>query len=219
MRRLFKATALAVCFFTAVYAPAFLITALVRPTITAAIPIVIIISLGVSVLIMIALSKRPQGLAEFGFRLPQPKYVWLCLAFGAVLGLVTGYVTYLFPTKPPYDVSKFTPTLNVLYFVLGASVQEEVIFRGLLQTTIARISVGCVNVFGITLGAEVVVIATLFCLIHIPEGPAVALSALLLGLFAGEFRKRSGSLVPAMLVHMLFNASSAIFGFLPRLSR
>lgn len=204
---------MAVCLFLAVYAPAFLITALVRPKMAIAIPLVIVISLGVSLAIMIALARRPQGLAEFGFRFPQPKYVWLCLLLGAVFGLVAGYFTYLFPTKPPYDVSKLAPALIVSYFVVGASLQEEIIFRGLLQTMFARLFVGSLNAFGIVLGAEVVVVAALFCVIHIPEGPAVAIGALALGLIAGELRRRSGSLVPAILVHLLFNVASGIFEF------
>lgn len=207
---------MAVCLFLAVYVPAFLLTALIRPTIAVAIPLVIVSSLGVCFAIILALAKSAHRLAEFGFRLPQAKYVWWCLALGAVFGLIAGYATYLFPTRPAYDVSKFAPVLLVSYFVIGASVQEETIFRGLLQTILARFFAQRIEIFGFTLGSEVVVVAILFCLIHIPEGPAVGLGALVLGLVAGEFRKRSGSLVPAILVHMLFNISSGIFEFLPR---
>lgn len=216
LKRFFKGTVLAVGLFIAVYAPAFLITALVRPKITVAIPLVIVVSCGVSFAIMIALARRPQGLAEFGFQLPQAKYVWWCLALGTMCGLVAGYAAYLFPTRPPYDVSKLAPVLLVSYFVIGASVQEEIIFRGLLQTMIARVFVGSFKIFGIVVGAEVVLAAVLFGLIHIPEVPAVGLGALVLGVVAGEFRRRSGSIVPAALVHLLFNVSSGIFEFLPR---
>lgn len=204
---------LAACLFIAVYLPAFVITALLRPTISVAVPLVIAVSLIISLAIMIALSKRGRGLAEFGFRLPQRRYVYFSLIFGTLLGLLIGYVAHLFPTKPPYDVSKLAPVLIVSYFVLGASVQEEFIFRGLLQTTVARAFSGSINVLGLRLGADVLVIAALFCLIHIPEGPAVAIGALILGLGAGELRKRSGSLMPAILVHLLFNLGSGIFEF------
>lgn len=206
-----KAVLLAACLFIAVYLPAFAIKALLRPTITVAVPLVIGISLFISLALMIALSKRERGLAEFGFRLPQQKYVYFSLIFGALLGLVIGYVAHLFPTRPPHDVSTLAPVLIVSYFVLGASVQEEVIFRGLLQTTVARAFSGSINVLGLRVGADVLVIAALFCLIHVPEGPAVAIRALILGLGAGELRKRSGSLVPAILVHLLFNLDSGIF--------
>ncbi len=216
MKQFFKGTGLAIGLLIAVYVPAFLITALVRPTIAVAIPLVIVISFGVSLAIMIALARQPWGLAEFGFRLPQGKYVWWCLGIGAVLGFVAGYATYLFPAKPPYDVSKLAPLVLVLYFVVSASIQEETIFRGLVQTIVARFFTQNIKLFGFAVGSEVAIVAVLFCLIHIPEGPAVGVGALALGLVAGEFRRRSESLIPAILVHTLFNISSGIFEFLPR---
>ncbi len=109
MKQFFKGTGLAIGLLIAVYVPAFLITALIRPSIAVAVPMVIVISFGVCFAIIVALARRPEGLAEFGFRLPQAKYVWWCLGIGAVFGLIAGYATYLFPTRPPYDVSKFAP--------------------------------------------------------------------------------------------------------------
>lgn len=180
---------------------------------------VIIISLGVACVLMVLLSKRPRRLAEFGFGPSRREFLWLALLFGAVLGLIVGWLSALFPVKPPYDVSKLAPVLIVTYFVVGASVQEEIIFRGLLQTLVERFFKGDVRFFGHALGTAVIVVAVLFCLIHIPEGPVVALGALLLGLIAGELRKRSASLLPAIAVHALFNLAGAIFELTPKFHR
>jgi membrane protease YdiL (CAAX protease family) len=43
------------------------------------------------------------------------------------------------------------------------------------------------------------------------SGIVVAASAVLLGLIAGELRRMSGSLVPAILFHALLNAASALW--------
>jgi membrane protease YdiL (CAAX protease family) len=39
--------------------------------------------------------------------------------------------------SPPPELS-FRPWMTFFYFVVGAAIQEEIIFRGLLQATLAR---------------------------------------------------------------------------------
>jgi len=50
----------------------------------------------------------------------------------------------------------------------------------------------------------------LFGLIHLEVNPITAAAAFVLGLLSGELRHRSGSLLPAILVHAVFNAFAAI---------
>ena len=42
-------------------------------------------------------------------------------------------------------------------------------------------------------------------------GAVVATGAIVLGLVAGELRRRSGSLLPAVILHALFNAADAFW--------
>ena len=53
--------------------------------------------------------------------------------------------------------------------------------------------------------------AVLFGVIHLESGAIVALGAIMLGLVAGELRRRSGSLLPAIIVHALCNASDTFW--------
>lgn len=92
-----------------------------------------------------------------------------------------------------------------LYFGLAAPIQEEIIFRGLLQSFLEQRWVTPGRVLGVPTSPAVLVAATLFGLVHFDGGPAVAACALVLGLLAGELRRRSGSLVPAIIAHALFN--------------
>src|SRR5262249_52939981 len=98
--------------------------------------------------------------------------------------------------------------LAVLYFGLAAPIQEEVIFRGLLQTTLSNdlatknLSVSVRN------AVPVALVALLFAVIHLKVGPLTAFFALILGILAGELRRRSGSLIPAILTHSIFNAAA-----------
>jgi membrane protease YdiL (CAAX protease family) len=59
--------------------------------------------------------------------------------------------------------------------------------------------------------AAVLFAAILFGIVHLGSGVAVFVGALLLGLLAGELRRRSGSLVPAIIVHVLFNIPGLIW--------
>jgi membrane protease YdiL (CAAX protease family) len=45
----------------------------------------------------------------------------------------------------------------------------------------------------------------MFSCIHLTVGRYTAVAALVLGVIAGELRRRSGSLAPAMICHALFN--------------
>jgi hypothetical protein len=97
------------------------------------------------------------------------------------------------------------PLLAWLYFGLCAPLQEELIFRGLLQTVLARNLSAGVETSARAGVAAVAGTALLFALVHFAVGPWTAAAALMLGVLAGELRQRSGSVIPAVIVHMLFN--------------
>lgn len=96
---------------------------------------------------------------------------------------------------------------------LIASFVEEFLFRGVLQGYLAPL-----NNFGIKLGSfylslPVVTSAILFSLMHhslsaFMSGLMVKLimvNTLMLGLIAGYYREKTGSLIPAYLAHLMFN--------------
>ena len=97
------------------------------------------------------------------------------------------------------------PVLMWLYFAIGAPIQEEWIFRGLLQTVATRVLAnGEPATARAAIGGSVLA-ATVFGLVHLSISPWTAVAALLLGLLAGEARRRSNSVLPAMLIHSIFN--------------
>lgn len=102
--------------------------------------------------------------------------------------------------------------LQLIVFVwVYASVCEEVLTRGLLQTLLDNDGRSrCVRRRG--LGMPVVVGALFFAAMHLvlvrSMGPAAVPVIVLtfgLGLVAGRYRERTGSLIPAIIVHALFN--------------
>jgi membrane protease YdiL (CAAX protease family) len=80
--------------------------------------------------------------------------------------------------------------------------------HGLLQSLVSR-GASSRTFWGIHF--PVFFIAALFGIIHVDSGIVVATEAVLLGVIAGELRRMSGSLIPAILFHALLNAASALW--------
>jgi membrane protease YdiL (CAAX protease family) len=204
-----KRAGFALILFVTVYAPAFATVAMLRPSVKIAIPLIIIVSEGLAALIMAFLAGGTKRIDEFGVAMSPASYVFAATLAGILVGGALAYVAARYPAPASFDVSKLRPWMIFIYFVLAAPVQEELIFRGLLQTTIAR----AVSVPGgfWAVHFPVVFVAALFGVIHLDSGTVVAAGAVLLGLIAGELRRMSGSLVPAILFHALLNAASALW--------
>jgi membrane protease YdiL (CAAX protease family) len=203
-----KLAGFALILFVVVYAPTFATVALLRTSVQVTIPLIIIMSAGLAVLI-IALRAGTKGIGEFGIAMSPASYVLAATLAGILVGGALAYVATLYPASSPLDVSKLRPWMIFVYFVLAAPVQEELIFRGLLQTTMARAVSAPGSFWGVHF--PVVFVAALFGAIHLDSGIVVAVGAVLLGLIAGELRRMSGSLVPAILFHALLNAASALW--------
>src|SRR6266853_1284198 len=81
-----KALGLGIGLFVVVYVPVFTTVALVRPRIDIGIPLIIAITLSIALLLIFLLARSPAGIAEFGFRIPNTRY----LATGTALGFTRG---------------------------------------------------------------------------------------------------------------------------------
>jgi membrane protease YdiL (CAAX protease family) len=204
-----KRVGFALILFAAVYAPAFALVAWLHPSVQITILLIIIVSACLAVLFMAFLTRGAKGIAEFGVAKAPASYVIAAMLAGIVVGAALAYLAALYPARSPLDLSKLRPWMIFVYFVLAAPMQEELIFRGLLQTAMAR----AVSVPGSFWAVHfpVVFVAVLFGAIHLDSGIVVAASAVLLGLVAGELRRMSGSLAPAILFHALLNAASALW--------
>src|SRR5260370_39194853 len=110
-----EAIGLGIGLFVVVYVPAFVTTTLVRPRVDVAIPRIIAITLLVTLILMFLLARGPAGIAEFGFRIPHSRHLAVATVFGLPLGIAVPFLDHLFPSKPPFDVSHFTPLMIGLY--------------------------------------------------------------------------------------------------------
>ena len=208
--RFAKALGTLLLLFAAAYGPAFLIVTLLKLRSFEAVPVIIVISLAMAILLIGVVPGRAGGFAQSGFRFCHYRYIAAAIVFGVPIAwALTILVNHLSSDPPPSEVL-LDPWMTFLYFVVGAAIQEEIIFRGLLQTTLARQYPATLSFFGTSLSYAAIIVALLFGLIHLKINPITAAAAFVLGLFSGELRHRSGSLLPAILVHAVFNAFAAI---------
>ena len=202
---------LALGLLAAAYLPAFGVVSFIRPRAELAVPLVIGISFSIALLLIFFLARHGPGFREFGFRAPQGRGFAVGLLLAPPLALAAVWLSRMFPSKPPFDVSAFPAWMIGLDFVVAASIQEEVIFRGLIQSFLQQRWQSTFSVFGKALSPAVGCTAILFSVLHAGAGPVVVAGAMALSLLAGELRRRTGSLMPAVLVHALFNLTDALW--------
>lgn len=181
----------------------------------------------VAMLIMLIIGRGRLG--RFGFRLGSDLPVRaVVIAVFAMEALVT--LAFLpFPEKGP---GHFAGDFSFLQTVLGvwliASTCEEIVTRGLVQGFLEPLSGRGVRIARLHLSVPVIAAAVLFSAMHVPLlvmgidtalGVQILVATFGLGLIAGYYRERTGSLLPAILAHMLANAFGMGFGELVSLLR
>lgn len=206
-----KGILLVIGFFLLVYLPTFVVVGFIKPGIAIAIPLTIAISLVLAIGIIAIWVRISGSWREYGFRLSERRYILVAIVLGVPLGLVLTFIDKSLSPGDPLGIGHLKLWMLVIYFLIGSSIQEEVIFRGLLQTVLAKHLNLELGVAGKTLSFAALLVALLFGLIHLEVGTFTAFAAFLLAVLAGELRQRSGSLVPAVLVHAIFNACSLLW--------
>ena len=209
--RLTSAAAVLLGLFLAVYLPAFAIVAALHLTVNRAVPSIIVLTLLSAALLIVLIARRKAlSVAEFGFRTGDKRYTGYAVVLGVPLSAIAAILLGHFHEPGPLAGLRIAPWLAFIYFGLAAPFQEEVIFRGLLQTSFAR-SLASLPATTQNAGRiAVLVIAALFAATHLEVGPLTATCAFVLATLAGELRRRSGSLSPAIVCHSLFNIAGMV---------
>lgn len=134
------------------------------------------------------------------------------------LGLGLGIVISTIGSVLKFDSGSFMQGRTLFQLVvigwIFASVSEEFLTRGLVQSYLAPLQIHGVNIVGIRISLPVFATALLFGLMHVviflsgASGAFVTYIvsiAFIAGLVAGYYREKTGSLVPAIVIHFLVN--------------
>jgi len=156
--------------------------------------------------------------------------------FGLTMGTYRFKPTILFWVLPTAALSTFAviagggeegPSMlagwakikTILFVWIYASVCEEVLTRGLLQTLLTgdrALGERCSR-FGMPIVLSALVFGAMHLVLVKSMGPAALMPivfATLLGYLAARYRDASGSLVPAIIVHALFNVGGMLPGWI-----
>jgi membrane protease YdiL (CAAX protease family) len=209
--RTVKALIWVLLLFLGVYLPSFILVGILRPEGPGTVLMIMVTSFLVAALIIVIfLMRRNWDRKDFGLAGTGKKFLIGAFLFGGILGLIIALLEHLLNIQGPRTFESFPLWQLVLLFWIGAPVQEEIIFRSLIQSVVARtLGHGSRSTWG-PISAAAVIVAVLFALIHLPMGVFTSCAALVVGLLAGELRERSGSILPAMIIHAMLNITGTI---------
>jgi membrane protease YdiL (CAAX protease family) len=197
--------------FLGVYLPAFILIGVLRPTGAGTVLLIMVTSLLVALFMMgIFLRRHGWSSRDFGLEMAGKKHLICAFVLGGVLGLIVAVLQRVLGVESPRTFETLAFWQIVLLFWIGASVQEEIIFRSLIQSIVGRTLNSNATLKWGPLSAAAVIVAVLFAVIHIPMGVFTACAALVAGISAGELRARSSSILPAIIVHAMFNITGTI---------
>ena len=197
--------------FLGVYLPAFILIGVLRPSGAGTVLLIIVTSLVVALLIIaIFLKRHGWNAKDFGLVFTAKKHLVWAFISGGILGLIVAILQRIFGIQASQTFETFAFWQIILLFWIGASIQEEMIFRSLIQSVVARTLGNGNSLSWGPVSAAALIVAVLFALIHIPMGIFTACAALVAGLLAGQLRARSGSILPAVIVHAMFNITGTL---------
>ena len=121
---------------------------------------------------------------------------------------------------PTQEILNLTRGQTILFIWIYASTCEEIFVRGLLQGYLAPLERHKITLVGKQISAPVPLCAIFFGAMHVVLWPRIGPQAIVpmilatgLGLVAGYYREKTGSLLPAIFVHALFNVGGSLPGW------
>lgn len=164
--------------------------------------------------IALILMVKGGSLREYGFRWGLPYNYVAMLLWSAGVGILAAIVGVLLPypqMQLPFEGGLFQ---TILLVWIWASISEEMLTRGFIQGYLESLRERGISVGAVHISLPVIVAAIFFGLMHLAlltigvhriHVLNIVVFGVALGLIAGYFREKSGSLVPAIVVHAIFN--------------
>lgn len=175
----------------------------------------------VSVILILLVAKGRFG--SYGFRLPKPiRWSRLVILVCGIFGL-THLIGELIDVPEIAFMAESTLLEDIVLVWIWASIGEEVLTRGWMQGYLEPLKSYGISFGSLRLSLPVIFCAAFFGAMHLglfTMGAAasavwmIVVSAFAIGLIAGYYREKSGSLVPAYVAHALANMTGWLFSLL-----
>ncbi len=170
--------------------------------------------------ILVILIRWKGNFADFGFRIPKNLYFWRIAPLSLMYGIIaTSMLNWVGGEGNPLaaDLSRIEIILLVWIY---ASICEEILFRGVVQTIIAKKTKRVFKVLNMSISVSVFVVAIVFAIDHLismllTDASTAGIIVIVLftftvGVTAGYYREKTGSLIPAVIIHMFSNIGGAL---------
>jgi membrane protease YdiL (CAAX protease family) len=172
----------------------------------------IIILVGSGVFMLMDFKQKHYGFSlKFKYLM---RITFLMLALQSITIISLALLIALSVKLPAFIYSESLTTIFLKYILL-VPLAEEIFMRGLIQTNLSFLK-GSVKVRSIQLSYSVIVTAVLFGTMHLlPLATHTFkdfLSSFILGLIAGYYREKTGSLFPAFAAHAAYNFRGGFVG-------
>lgn len=175
-----------------------------------------------SIILILIINKGK--LSGYGFKwnmkIPIVKVVFICLLLGFTASLINLIDKN---NQADFPSSDFSFIEKVLFIWLWASICEEVLTRGLIQGFLYPLKHIGFQFLHRYISLPVIIGAVFFGLMHLillTLGISflavldIVFFGIILGIIAGYYREQTGSIVPAIIVHMCFNIGGNILELL-----
>jgi len=181
------------------------------------------LSVGILLSFILILAISKAKLSKYGFRLTQNLKPRISILVGLGLGILATVSGALFGIDEHPMTALYTFSQQVIFIWIGASISEEILVRGLVQSFLEPLKVYGFSIFKIRLSLPVMVSAVFFGLMHLVlltigmefmSVLYIVAYAFILGIFAAYLREQTKSLIPAIIIHMCANIGGSITGLI-----
>jgi membrane protease YdiL (CAAX protease family) len=188
-----------------------------------------ILEVAIAMVLMVVIN-RTADFQKYGFHFSGNLSIWKSIIFAPVLFILSLIIGGVFASimtvlaggpTPTYDFGNMTLFQTIIRVWILASIAEEIIFRGLILTYLSSRIDTSFSIFRVRITHSTLIAAIFFSLAHfmlLTKGAGaaqmafIAIMTFILGIGAGYFREKTGSLVPAVIMHMLFNVFGQLMG-------
>jgi len=183
------------------------------------VPITHTVMLLASFILIYLLSKGKISL--YGIKMIRTRQLKQPIIIGTIAAIIVQGLGLLLPIRG-FEFMESYSLLQVIIFIwIYASISEEFLTRGLIQGYLAPLIKYKIRIFNFHISVPVLVAALFFGLMHLGLLTTntstftvffVVFFAIIVGIIAGYYREKTESIIPAILIHMLFNVWSTILG-------
>lgn len=166
--------------------------------------------------------KAKGNFKEYGFVISNFKSIISSFFIAVILVSINTFISKKIAGEKHY-LNEYSFLIKFFVYWLLIPISEEIFFRGMLQTLLAKKIKKTFRFFKLNLSFSIILTAIIFGLSHgtlffytfsVFKTILVIIFTTILGLFLGYFREKEKSLYPSIVMHISYNSVGGIISIL-----